>query len=481
MTEDKIARTFTTKMPDKPGAFMLACKVIMNNNGNIVRVSYNRGVNLFIEVLATREELNKIDRELSEISYVDYMPKEPTVLVISVRIVDEPGALFPVLEVIDKYDVNISYLNSLAENKGYQNFNIGMEVENPEVSKKILDEVARIYPLDIVSYNGNDPELDNTVEYIRVANNIQKLFSLPESKLTELILESKSVSDILCEKGYQPIAVFKSFIELANFIAFHKDLNFKPRITDIQLTEDTELHVIEPPCGSNTYVLRNNDELLFIDTGLGIYSDEMITELREMFPCFFSMEKTVIATHADVDHSGLLSVIENAKIYISKGTSDYVAEMGKSKVPSGDFNPYSYSYGRIGSILTDYIDPSEESIHIFGEKRPELKKPLERIDTFRFGDIEFEIYEGNGGHLKGETVLFSRNPKLLFTGDIYSNLNDLTSERADLENIAPYLMTNVDVDKKKLDEIREELGKLMDSVGRDDMIVCGGHGAIKKL
>ena len=141
MSEEKILRTFTTRTPDKPGAFMLACKVIMDHDGNIVRVSFNKGVNLFIEVYATREQLNAIDKELSEISYVDYMPKEPTILVMDVRIKDVPGALYPVLKVIDKYDVNISYLNSKTENRDYQNFNIGMEVERPEISKKILDEV----------------------------------------------------------------------------------------------------------------------------------------------------------------------------------------------------------------------------------------------------------------------------------------------------------------------------------------------------
>ena len=42
MSDRKLNRIFTTKTPDKPGAFMRACKVIMDHNGNIVRVSYKR-------------------------------------------------------------------------------------------------------------------------------------------------------------------------------------------------------------------------------------------------------------------------------------------------------------------------------------------------------------------------------------------------------------------------------------------------------
>ena len=93
--------------------------------------------------------MNAIDKELADISYVDEAPPEPTVLVMNVRITDVPGALYPVLKVIDRYNVNISYLNSSADMKGYQDFNIGMVVENPGVSRKILDEVAELYALDV--------------------------------------------------------------------------------------------------------------------------------------------------------------------------------------------------------------------------------------------------------------------------------------------------------------------------------------------
>ena len=55
MNGDLIKRTFTTRTPDKPGAFMRACKVIKEQGGNITRVSYKRGgLNLFIEVEGTK-------------------------------------------------------------------------------------------------------------------------------------------------------------------------------------------------------------------------------------------------------------------------------------------------------------------------------------------------------------------------------------------------------------------------------------------
>ena len=479
MSNEMVKRTFTTRTPDKPGAFMRACKVIMEQGGNITRVSYKRGgLNLFIEVQATKAQLNAIEKGLSEISYIDYQPRVPIVLVMEVKISDTPGSLYPVLKIIDKYDVNISYLNSRAENREYQYFKIGMEVSNPTVSKKILDEVSEIYLLNVVQYNGNYDELDYTVEYIRLANTIQKLFSLEDSKIMEFMAECRNASALLKERGQDPTVIFDKILQLADFIAYHRDLNFKPRITTHQLTGETTLTVIEPPCGSNTYVLRNDDSLLFIDSGMGIFSDEMITELREMFPAFFSMEKTMLTTHADADHSGLLSVIDGACIKVSRRTADRLADMAR---PITDTDAYNYCYARLSRIITDFVAPDAKNIEVIGGDIPEDHDDFILLDKIKFGDIELEVYEGPGVRSKGETVVLSRNPKLLFTGDLYSNVKDVTPERAEFNQIAPFIPMDSEVDLKRLTDARSKLGAIMDSIGRDGMIVCGGHGNIKRL
>ncbi|WII07394.1 MBL fold metallo-hydrolase [Methanomassiliicoccales archaeon LGM-RCC1] len=478
MTEEPVKRTYTTRTPDRPGAFMRACKVIMENGGNITRVSYKRGgLNLFIEVEGTRAELNSIEKGLSEMAYVDAEVKVPTVLVMEVKIPNTPGMLFPVLEIIDKYEVNISYLNSREENRGFQNFKIGMEVSDPTVSKKILDEVSEIYLLNVVSYNGNYDVLDTTVGYIRLASQIQKLFSLGDDRVKEFVSECRGVTEMLLQRGQDPSIIFDKVHQLAEFIAFHRDLNFKPRITTHQITEETTLTVIEPPCGSNTYVLRNDDSLLFIDSGMGIFSDEMITELREMFPAFFSMTKTMLVTHADADHCGLLSVIDNAEIAVDKRTADNLFDMAR---PTSDSDAYDYCYGRLCRIITDYEAPEKDRIRIIGEA-PESHEDFVLLSKIKFGDIELEVFEGPGIHTKGQTVIICRQPKLLFTGDLYSNVKDVTPERGEYNQIAPYLSKDSEEDLARLTDTRSKLGAIMDTIGRSGMIVCGGHGNIKAL
>jgi glyoxylase-like metal-dependent hydrolase (beta-lactamase superfamily II)/ACT domain-containing protein len=477
MTEELIKRTFTTRTPDRPGAFMRACKVIMDQGGNITRVSYKRGgLNLFIEVEGTRPCLLSIEKGLSEISYVDAEVKVPTVLVIEVKIPNTPGMLFPVLEIIDKYEVNISYLNSREENRGFQNFKIGMEVSDPTVSKRILDEISDIYLLNVVSYNGSYDVLDTTVGYIRLANTIQRLFSLGDDRVKEFVSECRGVTDLLVQRGQDPAVVFDKVHQLAEFIAYHRDLNFKPRITTHQLTEETTLTVIEPPCGSNTYVLRNDDSLLFVDSGMGIFSDEMITELRETFPSFFSMEKTILVTHADADHCGLLSVIEGSKIKVNKKTADRLGSMSGPITDISALDAYSYCYGRLSRIITDYSAPEESSIEIIGDA-PKEHTEFSEMGKIVFGDITLRPFEVPTNISHGGMVYVCDSPKMVFTGDLFVNKKDLIPEREGFEEIAPFLPKDNDINIDGCSKIKA----LIESIGKEGTTICGGYGNIRRL
>ena len=43
---------------------------------------------------------------------------------------------------------------------------------------------------------------------------------------------------------------------------------------------------------------------------------------------------------------------------------------------------------------------------------------LESCGRFDFGELHFELYQGGGGHLKGESVLIDYENRVVFSGDI---------------------------------------------------------------
>ena len=101
-----------------------------------------------------------------------------------------------------------------------------------------------------------------------------------------------------------------------------------------------------------------------------------------------------------------------------------------------------------------------------------------QVGFFDFGDLHFEVYEGKGGHVAGETVLIDYGNKLAFTGDIYVNLKDMTPRQSEYNRYAPILMTSVDSDPALCTaERREVLARL----GGGNWRIFSGHGAVKTL
>lgn len=482
MTQTLKSRTFTTKVPDKPGAFMVATKIIMRQGGNITRVSYNKAVDLhtiFIEVTAPADALDSIAEQLSTVGYLaDGLP-DSRVFVVNIKIRDEPGGLYPVLKILDKYDVNISYLNSNAGNGEYQDFKMGLFMENPDMVKLVLDDISELYPIDVINYDGQESSLDNTVFYIRLGNEMQEMFDLSQEKTMEFIQESNRIYQMLQDTGHDADEVFNSVRNLAKFVARFRREKFVADVSKIQLSENVAMHVIEPPCGSNTYVLEHGDNLLFVDSGFAVYANEMRIILNSLFPNFESRGKTMTVTHADVDHCGLLSIFTDAEILLNERSAKSLGRQYAMECDMREERDVCMGYSRLSRIITDYVPPDPSRFRIVGSA-PETGDGFTEIGEIPFGDLVFKVYEGPGGHLPGECAIVCKEAKVAFTGDILVNLKGLTEERMEFVSIAPFLMTNVDVDPEKAKAGRKAIRNLLESLG-GDFLVCGGHGPVMRL
>lgn len=475
---------YVTRMPDKPGSFMLASKIIMKNHGNIVRVSYNKAIDvrtLFIDVEAEHEDLDRIARELASIGYLNDSLEDTRVIVIEIKIKDEPGGVYPVLKILEQYDINISYMNSYANGTPYQNFKMGLLIENPDMIKLILDDISELYQVDVINYNNLENTLDNTIFYIRLGNDIQKLLGLSMEKTMEFISEANRNLQMLQDKGENPEKVFNYVRRFAEFVSSHKGESFRADISRYDVSPGIRLHVIEPPCGSNTYIFEQPDGLLFIDTGFAVYADEMLGIFQSLFPGFDERRKSILVTHADVDHCGLLSVLKDADIYLNHKSADSLVRQFNGDPDYRELNNFFIGYSKLSRIITDYAPPVPDRFRILGRDVPEEHEELLRIDTVDFGGIELEIYEGSGGHLFGEMVFLCRKYRLVFTGDIYVNIDGLSEERAEFNSLAPYLMTSVNTNSGYASNMRSEVFKLIDGAGREGFRIFGGHGAVKTL
>ncbi len=480
-------KSFVTTMPDKAGAFLLASKIIAQSKGNIVRVSYNKAIDLhmlFIDVVATEENLGDIENALLEIGYINDKITEIRVIEVTVKIPDRPGAVMPVLEILNKYEINISYLNSSATDGAYQNFKIGMLIENPKVIKTLLDEISKIYQIDIIECDDSEENLDNTVFYIRLANEMQKLLNLSTENTMEFISESNRILQVLQAEGEDAGRVFDYIKRFAYFVSSNRGENYKVDIEKLKISDAVILYSIEPFCGSNTYVLEVPDELVLIDTGYAIYADEMQRVFKGLFADWDNRKKRIYITHADVDHCGLLSKIKNAPLYLNRKSAQSLQRQVQGLPDYRENTELRLGYSKVSRIISGYMPPEIDSIKIFDSGTPEEHDELINIAKMTVGDLEFMIYEGSGGHVNGEMVYACEKAGVVFTGDILVNINGFSQERAEFNSLAPYLMKSVNVDSQKAKEMRKQANKLIFDITKKNnkpCIVCGGHGPVSEL
>ena len=471
-------KTYITTMPNHIGAFLKASECLASLGINITRVSYNKAIDshmLFIDAEGDEDQLKKADEELNKIGYLLTEKNHKSIVLVEFMLNDIPGSVTEVLRLIDQYKLNISYISSQENGSDYQAFKMGLFVEEEKTIEEFLKKAQEICPVRVIDYNHSEKVFDNSIFYQSFVSGLMKLSNLPEKKRNELLVNSNLIMQMLDEKGVSSYKTFESISKFAELLSKCRGDNFSPRISKYQITDKTNITVIEPPCGSNTVLIQSKDEVLFIDSGYALYKEEMIKIFRKLLPDFDAMTKRIFVTHADVDHCGLLPLFD--EIYASQLTKECLELEYKRDDGFREQNPLHKPYVNICKTLTLYNPPKPDVITTIGTKGESQENPIEQIGFFDFGELHFEVYQGKGGHLLGESVLLDYNHKIAFTGDIYVNIHGMTPEQAEYNRYAPVLMTSVDTDSKLC---TEERNAIIQRLGVGEWKIFGAHGQMKE-
>lgn len=464
-------KTFITTMPDRKGAFLAASRIIARHGGNILRVSYNKAVDLqtlFIDVEAADGELIAIRRELDDIGYLRHEQTEIRILMIEVRIRDVSGGILPVLELLVRHDINISYMNSITRHTEAQDFVMGLLITDPSTVETFLAELSAIYPVRVLE---DDRNLDNTVFYLKFAGEIKRLLGLDEDRTAEFLSEATRTMQQLHRLKESPEKVFDYIRQFARFVAEHRGEAYRCEIFEKQITPSVTLYQLTPPCGSNTYLLRSAEELVIIDTGYAVYHEEWLQAVCGLVRDYDALEKRVYVTHADVDHCGLLALL-GLPVYLNRKTADGLYRQYLGISDYRETKEYHFGYSKLNRIISRYVPYDARQAVILDENTPEDHESFLPVGRIGIADACFEVLEGAGGHLHGECVLLSRALKVVFTGDILVNIQGFSEQSAQFNAFAPYLMRSVNVDSQRATQMRQELTDMLDP----SYLVCGGHG-----
>ncbi|MDD6188000.1 MAG: MBL fold metallo-hydrolase [Clostridiales bacterium] len=469
-----MTKTYVANVPDHIGAFLQASRRFAALGINITRVSYNKAIDshtIFLDVDGTPEQLAEADKQMAEIGYLQNRAESSNVILIEFQLRDEPGSVTRILELIAAFNFNISYMSSQAVSGEYQFFKMGLFVESRAAIEDFVHRAKQICSIRIIDYNRSERTFDNSIFYNSFVNSLIEASGISPSAKNDLLVNSNLAMQILDEQGLSPYRTFDSISKFADMLASCRGASFSPRVTRHSITGATEIILIEPPCGSNTAIIRSGKKYLFIDSGYAYYKDEMLSLFRSLIPCFDEMEKTILITHADVDHCGLLPMFD--RIIASAKSAASLTREFRGEDGYREQNALHKPYIRICKTLTEYAPPSPDKLSVpWAECDPD-QGVLWQIGFFSFGDLSFEVYEARGGHLPGEIVLIDYEHRIAFTGDVYVNMKGMTSEQKQYNQYAPILMTSVDTDPKLCAEQRKAV---FQRLGAGSWKVFGAHG-----
>lgn len=470
-------KTYVTTMPNHIGAFLKASECFAALGINITRVSYNKAVDshtLFIDAEGNEAQLKAADERLASIGYLQNADSGKGIVLVEFHLKDVPGSVTEVLRMINEYRLNISYISSQENGSAYQAFKMGLFVEDEEILRTFLTQVEALCPVRVIDYNRSEKVYDNSIFYRSFVSGLMQTLELPEDCREALLVNSNLVMQLLDEKGLSPYKTFESIGRFAELLSVCRGGAFSPRITDHQITENTHVTLIEPPCGSNTAILHSGGETLFIDCGYALYRQEMTDIFRRLLPDWDGMRKRVFITHADVDHCGLLPLFD--EVLASAKSRECLSLEYAGKYGFREQNPIHRPYVNICKTLTRYVPTEPEKIKGLWDVPGEQEAPLAQMGLFRFGEMCFEVYQGKGGHLAGETVLIDYEHHVAFTGDIYVNIHGMTREQSTYNQYAPVLMTSVDTDPE---QCAQERRSIMQRLGVGQWQIFGAHGMKK--
>ena len=470
-------KTYVTSLPDHIGAFLKASKCLAELGLNITRVSYDKAVDshmLFLDAEGTESQLRAADEVLEKIGYLQNRASDSSIVLLEFDIEDIPGGATAVLELIGQFHFNISYINSQESGADCQKCKVGLHVEDPGRISQFIEQAEKLCKVRIIDYNSSGRTYDNTIFYSTFVRGLSQMLGLSETQKQGLLVNSNLAMQTLDELGQSPYRTFDSISRFAELLARSRGEDFRPRISTHTITDQTEILLIEPACGSNTAVIKNGGKLLFVDSGFPFYREETLRLLRSLIPDFDITPKTLLLTHADVDHCGLMELFD--EVIVSHASARCLTQEYRQEGGFREKNPLHKPYVSILKILTDYTPADPSRLKTPWPEITDLQAPLTQIGFFDFGDLHFEVYEGKGGHLPGEIVLIDYDHDIAFTGDVYLNIRGFTAEQAEYNQYAPILMTSVDTDPKLCSQERTAI---LRRLGVGNWRIFGAHGAPK--
>ena len=479
---------FIVRVPDEPGSLQKAASVIRRCSGNINRIHYDRRIDpstVFFELTATGEMAEGITRELRSLGFLQSSLPSPGFLKFSVYLPHRPGSLQEFLDHTTAAGANIAFADFDDSGEPPHRLTFSMTLGDRSVADRLLDALKSRYRIEVIESSEGRDALDDTVFYLRFAEALRSILGGGEETfLLSLLHDINHIVQELNRCGEDPKVVFESILATGKTLKETSGKGFYADVQQIPLAKDLHLLCIQPPCGGNIYLLSGAEGVFMVDSGYGIYHDDLLLAVSRLGRGDFRNLMAVLVTHADADHCGGAGLLP-AVSWLSRTSLGCIRTRNRAFGSRSEGLILETVYTTLINLFSRFTPP--HNVRVLPDQGSRKTGAFPVLDRFLMGEHSFEILQSMDGHMAGQVYLASPDLGILFSGDSLINLDGLTPERRHFNSLAVNLITSVNVDR---DLARKERGELLALValfeegsrprGRP-CLVCGGHGPVSVL
>jgi len=433
---------------------------------------------------ADEDAPEKITKDLQAVGYLQTSLATLRYLKFSVYLPDEPGMLFEFLGHTTGAGANIAFLDFDDRGKHPGRLTVALTLDNDVVAYQLLEELKLRWRLEILEYDSTGKRLDDTVFYIRFAQELRDIIGTEDEEfLFRLLHDSNHIAQELTSQGRDPHMVFRSILQTGRTLRQTAGAGFYSLYQEFPLVTGGTLYCFQLPCGGSVYVLRNDGRIAMFDTGFGIYHREIV-EMLAHFGLDTRELEGIFITHADADHSGGGALFD-APSTLHPGSIDIIHAANRAYGSQMEGSILGQVYTKFINLFSQFSPPT--NFRLLPPASGDKRNGLPIIDEIEICGLRFQILESLGGHLHGHVFYLNEEAGLLFTGDCLINFDSFIPEMEEFATLAKNLMTTVNVDSERarlerraLLEIGNELDLRAKGEGRR-LLVCCGHGTVSTI
>lgn len=478
---------FVIRIPDT-GSLLDAVRIIASSGLTITRCHFNRSldpVTAFFSVSGDEKACARGTGALIKDGYLQTTVTYPENVRFTVIVPEIPGTLHRILTILNEHNAEISSLSFDNRGRYPDALHIMLRVLRPDRTEDLIRAIETEYRVLIDGYDCGDSCDDGSLFYVRYAARVSEILDgLEDPFILELLHQFSHIAQQLTEYGKEYQDVLEQILLNGKRLKETTGQGFYSDVQIFSLAEHLTLYCFQLPGGGSIFVIDAPDERVMIDTGYGIYHEDVLRMFARYGLGGADDFTRIILTHGDTDHSGAAGFF-NAPVYTHEGTWEIIKTNNRAWGAASQDLVLEQVYTVMINLFARMTPPP--LVNLFPPAGELKRGEFPVLSTFTAGGCTFEILEGHGGHQHGLVYIVCREAGVIFTSDTILNLKHLSPERSEYNNFAVYLVTTVNVDpdlvkseRKALVGLAEEMDRELRASGRR-LLYCCGHGPISVM